>query len=108
MKRIAVLLLLLCILAALPACAGKAQESGKLKAVASAFPEYDLLRAVGGDLVDVTLLLKPSGPPPSLFTAAGKATPGPTGCWLPETWEASGSWPSWTTPCSGRRRPRSI
>ena len=59
MKRIAVLLLLLCILAALPACAGKAQESGKLKAVASAFPEYDLLRAVGGALVDVTLLLKP-------------------------------------------------
>ena len=59
MKRITVLLLLFCILTALPACAGKAPESGKLKAVASAFPEYDLLRAVGGELVDVTLLLKP-------------------------------------------------
>ena len=59
MKRWRVLFALLCCLALLPACAGKAPESGKLKAVASAFPEYDLLRAVGGGLVDVTLLLKP-------------------------------------------------
>ena len=57
MKRIAALLLICLVL--LPACAGKAPESGKLKAVASAFPEYDLLRAVGGDLIEITLLLKP-------------------------------------------------
>ena len=59
MKRRRVLFVLLCCLALLPACAGKAPESGKLKAVASAFPEYDLLRAIGGGLTDVTLLLKP-------------------------------------------------
>ena len=59
MKRRRVLFALLCCLVLLPACAGKAPESGKLKAVASAFPEYDLLRAVGGELTDVTLLLKP-------------------------------------------------
>ena len=59
MKRRRVLFALLCCLVLLPACAGKAPESGKLKAVASAFPEYDLLRAVGGELTEVTLLLKP-------------------------------------------------
>ena len=59
MKLRRVLFALLCCLVLLPACAGKAPESGKLKAVASAFPEYDLLRAVGGELTDVTLLLKP-------------------------------------------------
>ncbi len=59
MKRRIVLLLLVCSLALLPACAGKSRESGRLKAVASAFPEYDLLRAVGGDQVETTLLLKP-------------------------------------------------
>ncbi len=58
MKRLTVLLLLGCLLL-LSACAGKAPESGKLKAAASAFPEYDLLRAVGGEWVDTTLLLKP-------------------------------------------------
>ena len=58
MKRLTVLLLLGCLLL-LPACAGKPAQSGKLKAVASAFPEYDLIRAVGGELVEATLLLKP-------------------------------------------------
>ena len=59
MRRLTSFCLLLCLLALLPACAGKAPESGKLKAVASAFPEYDLLRAVGGEWVEATLLLKP-------------------------------------------------
>jgi ABC-type metal ion transport system, periplasmic component/surface adhesin len=59
MKLRRVLFAFLCCLVLLPACAGKAPESGKLKAVASAFPEYDLLRAVGGELTEVTLLLKP-------------------------------------------------
>ena len=58
MKRLIALLLLGCLLL-LPACAGRAPESGKLKAVASAFPEYDLLRTVGGDRVEAALLLKP-------------------------------------------------
>ncbi len=59
MKKLFTLLTALLCLLLLPACAAGRQESGKLKAVASAFPEYDLLRAVGGDLVEVTLLLKP-------------------------------------------------
>ncbi len=58
MKRLIALFLLGCLLL-LPACAGRAPESGKLKAVASAFPEYDLLRTVGGDRVEAALLLKP-------------------------------------------------
>ena len=59
MKRIAVLLLALLLLCAFAGCgAGQAAE-GKLKVVVSAFPEYDLVRAVAGDLAAVTLLLKP-------------------------------------------------
>ena len=38
MKLRRVLFALLCCLVLLPACAGKAPESGKLKAVGSAFP----------------------------------------------------------------------
>ena len=59
MRRAAAILVIMICLLLLPACAGKAPESGKLKAVASAFPEYDLLRAVGGQDVEITLLLKP-------------------------------------------------
>ena len=58
MKRIALLLALLLLLSA-SGCAARPAAEAKLKAVASAFPEYDLLRAVAGDLAEVTLLLKP-------------------------------------------------
>ena len=59
MKRLKTLLLLGCCLLLFSGCAGKTAETGRLKAVASAFPEYDLLRAVGGDRVEAAMLLKP-------------------------------------------------
>ncbi len=59
MRRAISLLLLCLLLPVLPGCAGKRAESGRLRAVASAFPEYDLLRAVGGERLELTLLLKP-------------------------------------------------
>ncbi len=59
MKRYLTLLLALALLFALPGCGKTQEDSGKLKVVASAFPEYDFVRAVGGDRVELTLLLKP-------------------------------------------------
>ena len=59
MRRAAALLLLALLLLTLPACAGNRAESGRLRAIATAFPEYDLLRALGGERLELTLLLKP-------------------------------------------------
>ena len=60
MRRLAALLLLGCCLLALSACgSAKAPESEGLQVVVSAFPEYDLAKAVGGGHVKVTMLLKP-------------------------------------------------
>lgn len=39
--------------------ASAAQPAKKVKVVATMFPEYDFARQVGGDLADVTMLLKP-------------------------------------------------
>ncbi len=58
MKRIAVILLLAALL--LTGCSGKSPSAGnKLQVTAAAFPEYDFLRAVAGDLAEITLLLPP-------------------------------------------------
>ena len=60
MRKLTALLLLACCLAALSACGyGKAPESERLRVVVSAFPEYDLAKSVGGDRLEVTMLLKP-------------------------------------------------
>ena len=59
MKRITLLLLCLSLLLSLAACSGGKTGSGKLNVTVSAFPEYDFVRAVAGDLVDITLLLPP-------------------------------------------------
>ncbi len=59
MKRMALLLLSLSLLLSLAACSGSKTGSGKLDVTVSAFPEYDFVRAVAGDLVDITLLLPP-------------------------------------------------
>ena len=60
MRKLAGLLLLGCCLLALSACGSpKEPQKGKLQVVASAFPEYDLARTVGGAQAEVTLLLKP-------------------------------------------------
>ena len=82
----------------LSGCAGKAPETGnRLQVLAAAFPEYDFVRAVAGDLAEITLLLPPGAeahsyeptprispalaPAGSLSTAAERATYGWTGSW---------------------------
>lgn len=59
MKKLLLCLLVLALLLPLAACGEQKSDSGKLQIVASAFPEYDLTRAVAGDRAEVSLLLKP-------------------------------------------------
>ena len=59
MRSLCCLALLLGLLL-LSGCAGKAPETGnRLQVLAAAFPEYDFVRAVAGDLAEITLLLPP-------------------------------------------------
>ena len=59
-------LFLLPALLLLTGCAGSAKETAdsteneKLSAVATIFPQYDFLRAIGGDHLDLHMLLSPS------------------------------------------------
>ena len=41
-----------------PGTAGS-EDSGKIRAVATIFPQYDFLRQIGGDHLELTMLLKP-------------------------------------------------
>jgi len=54
-------------MAFLPACSKPehSQDAGKLKVVATIFPLYDFVRVVGGDAVDIRLLLPPGVEPHS-------------------------------------------
>ena len=65
MKKLLAILLFMTLLLPLAACGEAKPDSGKLKIVASAFPEYDLTRAVAGDRAEITLLLKPGTEPHS-------------------------------------------
>ncbi len=63
-KLIALLLSVLLITACFAACGGKtdtpdtpADDSGKLNVVCSIFPQYDFIKAIAGDEVNLTLLL---------------------------------------------------
>ena len=59
MKRMILFFLLAVLLFA--GCAGRSSSGSgdKLKVTAAAFPEYDFVRAVAGDLAEITLLLPP-------------------------------------------------
>ena len=61
MRRFLLLFLALALaLGLFPGCAAKPAGDGeKLNVVVSAFPEYDFVRAVAGDLVSITMLLAP-------------------------------------------------
>lgn len=60
MKRIAVLILCIALLAGCLAGCGEAPaSSGKLQVVATLFPQYDFARRVAGDRAAVTMLLPP-------------------------------------------------
>ena len=61
MRRFAALLLALLLAVSLAGCAARTeQDSGKLQVVCSLFPYYDFARQIGGDDVEVTLLV-PAG-----------------------------------------------
>jgi len=59
MKKILSLILVICLLVPLAACAGNGNDDGKLKIVTSLFPHYDFARQIAGDKAEVTLLLSP-------------------------------------------------
>lgn len=62
MKKLTSLLLAAILLLSLCACAetgSSDKESGKLKIVATIFPQYDFARQIAGDLAEVTMLLSP-------------------------------------------------
>lgn len=61
MKKLTALLLAVIMLFALCACGGPAdsEDSGKVKIVATIFPQYDFARQIAGDLAEVTMLLAP-------------------------------------------------
>lgn len=59
-KVIAILLAILALSSVFVSCTEKdASESGKLKVVATIFPQYDFVRAVAKDKVELTMLLSP-------------------------------------------------
>lgn len=53
------MILWVCILCFSTGCGQKQKDSGKLQIVATLFPQYDFVRQIGGDKVEVTLLLQP-------------------------------------------------
>ena len=61
MRRFTALLLAVLLAVSLAGCAARReQDSGKLQVVCSLFPYYDFARQIGGDDVEVTLLV-PAG-----------------------------------------------
>lgn len=59
-KILALSMILILVASAFAACGKKNEtDEGKLKVVATIFPQYDFLRVVGGDKVDVTMMLPP-------------------------------------------------
>jgi len=67
LKLLTAILLLLLVAALLPACSkpGSTVPSTKLKVVTTLYPLYDFTRTVGGDAVEVSLLLPPGMEPHS-------------------------------------------
>ena len=74
-------LLLLPALLLLTGCAGSSketadsQENTKLSAVATIFPQYDFLRAIGGDHLDLHMLLSPGAESHSFEPTPGDMIP---------------------------------
>lgn len=59
MKKVLCITLALLVLFIPVGCTLQEKKDGKISIVATMFPEYDLARAVAGDLADVEMLLKP-------------------------------------------------
>ena len=60
-RLIAALLFVLLAAGSLPGCAAPAEteDDGRMKVVTTIFPQYDFVRAIGGDLVHLRMLLSP-------------------------------------------------
>lgn len=58
-KILAIIMCVSCVLCLCSCQAEPTQKSGKIKVVTTIFPLYDFVRAVGGDRVDITLLIAP-------------------------------------------------
>ncbi len=78
MKKL-ISLLLIILLIPISGCSDTAMDNGKIQITATLFPQYDFARQIGGDKVDVTLLL-PAGqeshlydPSPSDMTRISKS-----------------------------------
>ena len=59
MKKLLSLVLLLCLLTGLCACAGNEAQKNRLQIVCTLFPQYDFVRQIVGDKADCILLLPP-------------------------------------------------
>ncbi len=60
MKKAISILILTAVLLAIVSCGDGAEDDGKLTVVATIFPQYDFVRAIGGDKVNVKMLLSPA------------------------------------------------
>ena len=58
-KRLLVSALCLLLLCAAPACGRQEPEDARPSVVVTIFPQYDFIRAIAGDLVNLTMLVKP-------------------------------------------------
>lgn len=78
MKKLLSILLII-ILLPLAGCTTASEDDGKIHIIATLFPQYDFARQIGGDLVEVTLLLPPGqeshlyDPSPSDMAAISKS-----------------------------------
>lgn len=61
MKKILLLTLSLLLLLCPAGCAADGEQDPRPQVVATVFPQYDLVRAIAGDTVNLTLLLPPGG-----------------------------------------------
>lgn len=64
--------LLLLLTGCAPAESSQPEDSSKIRAVATIFPQYDFLRQIGGDHLELTMLLKPGY---RFLCAAGETGP---------------------------------
>lgn len=59
MKKICLLFAALLLLLSFSGCVPQTEDDGRISVVALSFPPYDFARAVGGDCINVTMLLDP-------------------------------------------------
>ena len=61
MRKITAILLSLLLIASLTGCGQSESDNNKIKIISTIFPMYDFAKNIGGDKVDVSILLPPGG-----------------------------------------------